>query len=87
MRSEGVVMLGQNAARRFVVQVVTTGEQLQVWFCPRYQPRVLVGGVSISLARDAVRYGQDLLDGLIDKALRMADRRSSERKSDRVSAS
>jgi hypothetical protein len=35
---------------------------------------MLVGTVNIGLAADALRYGQDLVGELIDKALWMADR-------------
>jgi hypothetical protein len=71
-------MLRQGGTKaRSAVRVVKVGGQLQVWFCPRYQPRVLAGAIGVGLAEDALRYGQDLLGELIDKALWMADRRSS----------
>ena len=71
-------MLRQGAAgSRSVVRVEKTGGQLHVWFCPQYRPRVLAGSIGIDLTKDALRYGQDLVGELIDRALRMADRRTS----------
>src|SRR5262245_37968941 len=60
-----------------VVRVLKSGGQLHVWFCRDGEPTTLAGAVAVSLAADAWRYGQDLVGELIDKALWMADRRST----------
>jgi hypothetical protein len=60
-----------------VVRVLKSGGQLHVWFCPDGEPRTLAGAVDIGLAADAMRYGQDLVEELIDSALWMADRQAA----------
>ena len=60
-----------------VVRVLQSGGQLHVWFCPDGAPQTLAGAVNIGLAADAMRYGQDLVEELIDSALWMADRQAA----------
>jgi hypothetical protein len=63
----------QSSSARRVVRVVKSREHFHVWFC-RDGKRHTLAGVTVSLAEDARRYGQDLVGELIDKVLRMADR-------------
>ena len=58
-----------------VVEVTESREQLQVWLHDA-GARQLAGSIGLELASDARRLGQDLVDELIDDALREADRRS-----------
>jgi hypothetical protein len=58
-----------------VVEVTESHEHLQVWLHDAGARR-LAGSIGIELASDARRLGQDLVDRLIDDALREADRRS-----------
>ena len=58
------------------VQVVSSGEQLHVWYCENGQRVALAGTIADEVASDASRYGQDLVGELVDEALRIADRRS-----------
>jgi hypothetical protein len=58
-----------------VVEVTEAQEHLQIWLHDDGARR-LAGSVGIELASDARRLGQDLVDELIDDALREADRRS-----------
>jgi len=55
--------------------VTKSREQLQIWLHDAGAKR-LAGSVGVELASDARRLGQDLVDELIDDALREADRRS-----------
>jgi hypothetical protein len=58
------------------VEVTQSHEHLQIWLLHAGQRR-LAGSVSIELASDARRLGQDLVSELVDDALREADRRSA----------
>ena len=58
-----------------IIEVVKSHEQLQIWLCDD-AGRQLTGSVGLELASDAKRLGQDLVDQLVEKALREADRRS-----------
>lgn len=58
-----------------VVEVVESGERLQIWLHD-HDERRLAGSVRVALASDAKRLGQDLVGELVDEALREADRRS-----------
>ena len=62
-------------SQRPTVEVTQSREQLQIWLHDAGQ-RQLAGSVSIELASDAKRLGQDLVSDLVDDALREADRRS-----------
>lgn len=59
-----------------IVEVIRSRQQLQIWLHDAGQRR-LAGSVSIELASDAKRLGQDLVSDLVDDALRQADRRSA----------
>ena len=63
-------------ARPPVVEVTKSREQLQIWLNDA-GARQLAGSIGVELASDARRLGQDLVDELIDDALREADRRSA----------
>ena len=58
-----------------VVEVTESRAHLQIWLRAGGAKR-LAGSIGIELASDARRLGQDLVDELIDDALREADRRS-----------
>ena len=58
-----------------VVEVTESREHLQIWLHDA-GARQLAGSIGVELASDARRLGQDLVDELIDDALREADRRS-----------
>jgi hypothetical protein len=58
-----------------IIKVVRSRERLQIWLCDD-AGRQLTGSIGIELASDAKRLGQDLVDQLVEKALREADRRS-----------
>ena len=62
-------------ARPPVVEVTESREHLQIWLRDG-GAKQLAGSIGIELASDARRLGQDLVDELIDDALREADRRS-----------
>ena len=62
-------------ARPPVVEVTESRERLQIWLNDAGARR-LAGSIGVALASDARRLGQDLVDELIDDALREADRRS-----------
>jgi hypothetical protein len=64
-------------ARPPVVEVTESRERLQIWLHDAGAKR-LAGSIGIELASDARRLGQDLVDELIDDALREADRRSAQ---------
>jgi hypothetical protein len=59
-----------------VVEVTKSREHLQIWLNDAGAKR-LAGSIGVELASDARRLGQDLVDELIDDALREADRRSA----------
>jgi hypothetical protein len=59
-----------------VVEVVESREHLQIWLHDAGERR-LAGTIATELASDAKRLGQDLVDELVDDALREADRRSA----------
>ena len=59
-----------------VVEVTESREHLQIWLNDAGARR-LAGSIGVELASDAKRLGQDLVDELIDDALREADRRSA----------
>jgi hypothetical protein len=61
--------------RSSIVEVVRSREQLHIWLCDSRR-RQLTGSISIELASDAKRLGQDLVGNLVDRALREAERRS-----------
>jgi hypothetical protein len=63
-------------ARPPVVEVTKSRERLQIWLNDAGARR-LAGSIGVELASDARRLGQDLVDELIDDALREADRRSA----------
>ena len=63
-------------SRPSVVEVVESGEHMQIWLRDAGERR-LVGSVAIELASDAKRLGQDLVGELVDDALLEADRRSA----------
>ena len=52
------------------------GDQIVVWLEFHGRRRERVGAVNRELAADASRYGQDLVDELVETALQMADRRA-----------
>ena len=58
-----------------VVEVTESRDHLQIWLHDAGAKR-LAGSIGVELASDARRLGQDLVDELIDDALREADRRS-----------
>jgi hypothetical protein len=60
-----------------IVEVTRSRQHLQIWLHDAGQRR-LAGSVSIELASDAKRLGQDLVSDLVDDALREADRRSAQ---------
>lgn len=64
--------------RERVVRVLSSSGRLQVWLYEDGAPHLLAGSVDAALASDAERHGQDLVGELVDRALREADRRSSE---------
>jgi hypothetical protein len=64
-------------ARLPVVEVTESHEHLQVWLHDA-GARQLAGSIGVELALDARRLGQDLVNELIDNALREADRRSAQ---------
>ena len=74
MRGASIMESRSKKQRR--VRVLKSGGQVQVWFYPGGAPRTLAGAVNADLAADARRYGQDLVDELIERALWMADRHS-----------
>ena len=59
------------------VRVSRSGQRFQVWLYKVGQPRQLAGSVSVRLANDAKKHGQDLVNDLVEKSLRDADRRFS----------
>lgn len=63
-------------SRRPVVEVTKSAETLQIWLHDG-GGRQLAGSVGAALASDARRLGQDLVDELIDDALREAERRAT----------
>lgn len=63
-------------ARPPVVEVTESRAQLQIWLHDAGAKR-LSGSIGVELASDARRLGQDLVEELIDDALREADRRSA----------
>ena len=79
MRKQASVGKRVRPARRSqppVVEVTETREQLQIWLHDA-GAKLLAGSIGVELASDARRLGQDLVDELIDDALREADRRSA----------
>jgi hypothetical protein len=48
---------------------------VEVWLCEDGRRQSLTGTVNTALANDAMRHGQDLVDELIDRTLKEADRR------------
>ena len=58
------------------VRVLEEDGRFHVWLCHGGRRLALAGAVGTSLAADAQRYGQDLVEELVDKALWMADRRA-----------
>jgi hypothetical protein len=68
----------QSANKRPVVQVIRSARHLHVWYCEDGKRHELAGTITAAIEADARRYGQDLLGDLIDRALRMADRRRTE---------
>jgi hypothetical protein len=62
--------------RKAVVRIVRSRDQLEVWLCKNGKPETLTGTVNTTLAVDATRYGQDLIEELIERALWESDRRS-----------
>lgn len=80
MRKQASVAKRVRPARRAqppVVEVIESRERLQIWLHDAGARR-LAGSVGVALASDARRLGQDLVDELIDDALREADRRSAQ---------
>ena len=59
-----------------VIEMVKSREQLQIWLCDG-EGRQLTGLIGLALVSDAKRLGQDLVDRLVEKALREAERRSA----------
>jgi hypothetical protein len=57
------------------VRVSRSGERFNVWLYQVGRPRELTGSVNARLADDALRHGQDLINELVEKSLREADRR------------
>jgi hypothetical protein len=79
MGKQASVGKGVRPARRSrppVVEVTQSREHLQIWLNDSGARR-LAGSIGVELASDARRLGQDLVDELIDDALREADRRSA----------
>jgi hypothetical protein len=80
MRKQTSVAKRVRPARRAqppVVEVTESRERLQIWLHDAGAKR-LAGSIGVALASDARRLGQDLVDELIDDALREADRRSTQ---------
>jgi hypothetical protein len=59
------------------VRLIKSNGQLQVWLCDKGIPRTMTGAVNARLASDARRYGQDLVEELVDRTLRQADVRET----------
>ena len=57
------------------MRVFRSKEQVEVWLCEDGRRQSLTGTVNTALANDAMRHGQDLVDELIDRTLKEADRR------------
>jgi hypothetical protein len=55
---------------------------LRVWYCENGEPLKLTGTIPAALANDASRYGQDFVGDLVDKTLRIAERRRTEARGD-----
>jgi hypothetical protein len=66
------------ASKQPAVKVIRRARHLRVWYCENGKRRELAGTIPTAIEADARRYGQDLLGNLIDRALRIADRRRTE---------
>jgi hypothetical protein len=67
---------GQQAAspRRFIeVKVNRADTRFEVWLCPNGDPPELAGAIDARLAADARHHGQDLVEELVERALRQAE--------------
>lgn len=61
--------------RKTKVRVLRAGQRYQVWLYQIGRKRKLAGSIDARLAVDAGRRGQDLINELVEKSLREADRR------------
>ena len=72
----------RSAKMQSPVQVLRSGRYLRVWYSENGEPLKLTGTIPAALANDASRYGQDLVGDLVDKTLRIAERRRTEARGD-----
>jgi len=68
----------RSASKRPAVKVIRSARHLRVWYCENGKRQELAGTIPAAIEADARRYGQDLLGDLIDRALRIADRRRAQ---------
>ena len=68
----------RSARKQPAVKVIRSARNLHVWYCENGKRQELAGTIPAAIEADARRYGQDLLGNLIDRALRIADRRHAE---------
>ena len=61
--------------RLFEVKVNRADKRFEVWLCPNGDRPELTGTIDTRLAADARHHGQDLVEELVEQALKRADRR------------
>lgn len=69
--------LPQGSSTRPPWRVSTNADQIVVWLTSHSAQPKRIGAVSRQLAEDASRYGQDLVEKLVETALQEAERRET----------
>jgi hypothetical protein len=65
-----------SSRRPFEVKINRADTRFEVWLCPNADPPELAGTIDAGLAADARHHGQDLVEELVERALRQAARRN-----------
>ena len=56
------------------IEIVRTTNHWEIWICQRGEPRRCAGSVGLTLASDALRQGQDLVEDLLNDTLKQLER-------------